>query len=74
MPEDLPEKVAPRIEPVLADGKVLPLKEAMKQWERRVLLESLRSFQGNRKETPRGLGINRTTLYNKMRVHGITDV
>jgi len=74
MPEDLPPKVAPRIEPVLADGKVLPLKEAMKKWERRVLLESLRSFQGNRKETARGLGINRTTLYNKMREHAITEV
>jgi len=74
MPEDLPAKVAPRVEPVLADGKVLRLKDAMKKWERRVLLESLRSFQGNRKETARGLGINRTTLYNKMKEHGISEV
>jgi two-component system response regulator HydG len=44
----------------------------MRKWERRVILECLRTTDGNRKETATRLGINRTTLYNKMREHGIT--
>ena len=73
MPEDLPDKIAPREEPILPDGKILPLKDAMRKWERRLLLEGLRTTGGNRKETAQRLGINRTTLYNKMREHGITE-
>jgi len=73
MPEDLPAELAPRTEPVLPEGKILPLKEAMKRWERRLLIESLRAVDGNRKETAKRLGINRTTLYNKMREHGIAE-
>ena len=74
MPEDLPEKMAPRSEPILPDGKILPLREAMKRWERRLVLESLRAVGGNRQETAKRLGINRTTLYNKMHEHGISEV
>lgn len=74
MPEDLPAKLAPQEESILPKGKVLPLKEAMRIWERRLILEGLRATGGNRKETARRLGINRTTLYNKMREHNITEV
>jgi len=74
MPEDLPTKLAPREEPPIPKGKILPLKEAMRVWERRLILEGLRATGGNRKETARRLGINRTTLYNKMREHKITEV
>ena len=73
-PEDLPPKLAPAEEPILIDGKILPLKEAMRTWERRLLVEGLRATGGNRKETAERLGINRTTLYNKMREHSITEV
>ena len=45
----------------------------MRKWERRLILDGLRTTGGNRKETAKRLGINRTTLYNKMREHGITE-
>ena len=73
MPEDLPIKKAEVELPVVSDKEVLPLKEAMRKWERQLLIEGLRATGGNRKETAKRLGINRTTLYNKMRDHEITE-
>jgi len=73
-PEDLPPKFAPREEPILPEGKILPLREAMARWERKLVVEGLKATGGNRKETAKQLGINRTTLYNKMRDHNITEV
>ncbi|MCK4375033.1 MAG: sigma-54-dependent Fis family transcriptional regulator, partial [Candidatus Brocadiae bacterium] len=74
LPEDLPTKLASPVEPVLPDGKTLALKEAMRRWERHLILEGLKANGGNRKETAKCLGINRTTLYNKMREYGITEI
>ncbi len=73
-PEDLPPKMVRGEEPLLSDGNVRPLKEAMRKWERRLVVEALRATGGNRKVTAERLGINRTTLYNKMREYRITDV
>lgn len=73
LPEDLPAKLVPQEEPILPDGKILPLKEAMRKWERRLVLDALRLTGGNRKETAKQLSVNRTTLYNKMREHGIVE-
>jgi len=73
-PEDLPPKIARQEEPILSDGQILPLKEARKKWERRLILDALRETGGNRKVTAERLGINRTTLYNKMREYGISDL
>jgi DNA-binding NtrC family response regulator len=70
-PEDLPAKLNPEENTVVADGEALPLKDSMRQWERHLLLEGLKRTGGNRKEAARQLGINRTTLYNKMREYGI---
>ncbi len=72
-PEDLPPKIGKREDPVLSDGQILPLKDARKKWERRLILEALKTAGGNRKITAERLGINRTTLYNKMREYSITD-
>ena len=74
MPEDLPPKLVPQVKPAIPDGKILPLREAMGTWERHLIVEGLRSTGGNRKEAAQKLGINRTTLYNKMREHTITEV
>ncbi len=74
LPEDLPPKMASQSEPVLPEGKILPLKEAMRRWERHLLVDSLKANGGNRKETARILGINRTTLYNKMREYDINEI
>ena len=73
-PEDLPPKFAAREEPVLPEGKILPLREALGRWERKLIVEGLKATGGNRKETAKQLGINRTTLYNKMRDHHITEI
>jgi len=56
----------------LEDG-IRPLKEAMKKLERRLILDGLQAASGNRKEAAKLLGINRTTLYNKLHEHGIME-
>ena len=73
-PADLPPKMAPNSRPVmLPDGQILPLKAAMRKWERQLILDGLKATGGNRKEAAKQLKINRTTLYNKMREHEISD-
>ena len=39
--------------------------------EKKVIVKALKTFGNNKKLTARELGINRTTLYNKMRKHGL---
>ena len=47
------------------------LKSAMADPERRMIVDSLEDHGWNRQQTARSLGINRTTLYKKMKRHGI---
>jgi DNA-binding NtrC family response regulator len=47
------------------------LKEALSAPERQIILESLKSHNWNRNETADALGINRTTLYKKMKRLGL---
>jgi DNA-binding NtrC family response regulator len=72
--EDLPAAVvaaAPaRIEPVGART----LKQAMENPERQIILEVLEANQWNRHVTAEALGINRTTLYKKMKRLGLEDL
>jgi DNA-binding NtrC family response regulator len=49
----------------------MTLDEAMKEPERRVLLRALRANQWNRQKTADQLGVNRTTLYKKLKALGI---
>ncbi len=53
---------------------ILPLKEAMLAPERAILMNALRQTHGNRSEAAKRLGINRTTLFNKMNKHGLMEV
>jgi DNA-binding NtrC family response regulator len=48
-----------------------PLAEALMAPERRILLKALRANDWNRQRTADDLGINRTTLYKKMKAHGL---
>ncbi len=50
---------------------ILPLKEALEEPEKRLILEALRALNWNRQETARVLDINRTTLYKKMKKYGL---
>jgi len=73
---DLPtEVVGEQVMSEPEEGKeILPLKEALGRWEKQIIIEALRANNGLRKETARSLGINRTTLYNKMREFGLLDM
>jgi transcriptional regulator with PAS, ATPase and Fis domain len=72
-PDDLAVSAPQRQEPLLPDRELLPLKDAMRKVERHLIMEGLKAAEGNRKEAARLLGINRTTLYNKMHEHGIME-
>jgi DNA-binding NtrC family response regulator len=48
-----------------------PLKAALANPERQIILEALESNGWNRQNTAQTLGINRTTLYKKMKKYGI---
>ncbi|HID78239.1 MAG TPA: sigma-54-dependent Fis family transcriptional regulator [Planctomycetaceae bacterium] len=71
--EDLPHELASSgrgsVQPV--EGRTL--KQALEGPERQIILESLEAHQWNRHATARALGINRTTLYKKMKRLGLEE-
>lgn len=72
--EDLPEALrrqaaAPEFGNSRANAT--PLKAALANPERQILLEALESHGWNRQNTAKALGINRTTLYKKMKKFSI---
>ena len=76
-PDDLPERVrrAGTGEPSLASSIPAPhagnLRRILAETERRTILEALRSAGGNKSKAAKILGIHRTSLYEKMRAHGL---
>lgn len=62
-----PPPPAEKIDP----GEPMTLELAMERPERDALLRALIRHAWNREDTARELGINRTTLYKKMRKHGL---
>ncbi len=85
---DLPESVVANRGHALLDGvraatlslddqgewTPTPLVEALKEPERRIILRALEANAWNRQQTADDLGINRTTLYKKMKTLGIEGV
>ena len=75
--DDLPESIQPRRpiaerrKSVLEALPPLPLETALQQPERRIIEAALKRNQWNRQATAAELDINRTTLYKKMRKHGL---
>ena len=72
--EDLPPHVAsPAPLAASADGawSPMPLEDALREPERRIILGALRASNWNRQQTAEQLRINRTTLYKKMKSLGI---
>jgi DNA-binding NtrC family response regulator len=51
--------------------EVRPLKEALEEPEKRIIIQALQAFNWNRQETARVLDINRTTLYKKMKKYNL---
>jgi len=69
--DDLPENMRRPAGGEGGDGQILPLKKALEKPEREIILRVLRTFQGSRQATAEALGINRTTLYKKMKRYNI---
>ena len=60
---------APRLE----DLPMGPLKEVLQVPERWLIQRALEAHGGNRLDTARALGVNRTTLFNKMRKYNLLE-
>ena len=52
-------------------SNIRPLKEALEEPEKRIIIQALQALNWNRQETARILDINRTTLYKKMKKYGL---
>ena len=73
MPEDLPPVVREGYVPSISSSTQRTLKEALSGPERRIIIDVLQTCDWNRNLTAETLGINRTTLYKKMKRLGIDD-
>ncbi|MGQ9762972.1 MAG: sigma-54-dependent transcriptional regulator [Thermogutta sp.] len=69
--EDLPAELTAALSPGSTQAEAAPLKQALQLPEKQIILQMLELHNWNRQETARALGINRTTLYKKMRRLGI---
>lgn len=69
--DDLPDKLLQPSNELGACGDEMPLKEAMVRHEAALIRSALRRHNWNRKETAEALGINRTTLFKKMKQYGL---
>jgi DNA-binding NtrC family response regulator len=65
-----PRDLAPRPQVELG---IRPLKEALEEPEKKLILQALEALNWNRQETARVLDINRTTLYKKMKKYGFLN-
>jgi DNA-binding NtrC family response regulator len=70
LPEAVRTPATPAV-PVIDGDAVVPLREAVAEVERRLIVRALERAKGNRSEAARQLGIARTQLYAKMEEHGI---
>lgn len=62
----------PRREAAQVEGSHLPLADwNLRNMEEALIRRALNEFEGNRSQVARELGINRTTLYNKLKSYGI---
>lgn len=75
--QDLPPEVLASsggVHPIVAPGAGRTLKEALEGPERQIILDVLEANHWNRNLTADTLGINRTTLYKKMKRLGLEDL
>ncbi|MCA8981740.1 MAG: sigma-54-dependent Fis family transcriptional regulator [Planctomycetes bacterium] len=66
--------ISPDRPPLDALPGIRPLKDALEHSERELILSALRATAGSRKETADRLGVNRTTLFNKMKKYNLMDL
>ncbi len=70
---DLPREVTGGQRTTAARAGSMTLKEALEEPERQIIREVLDSHNWNRNATADALGVNRTTLYKKMKRLGLED-
>jgi transcriptional regulator with PAS, ATPase and Fis domain len=76
-PEDLPERVRRAASGALSPSGSPPVSRSgnlriiLAETERQVIQETLKSAGGNKAKAARLLGIHRTSLYEKMKAHGL---
>ncbi len=73
MASDLPSNLASGVPVVAQPSSGVSLKNALDAPERQIILDALQSNNWNRNATAELLGINRTTLYKKMKKLGLQD-
>lgn len=69
--DDLPQQLMLRSAPVVRPTDGHSLKEALEAPERQIIIDTLKANNWNRNQTAAALGINRTTLYKKMKRLGL---
>lgn len=57
----------------MSTREVGSLKDGLKAPEKEIIIKALKDAKGNRSKAAEQLGVNRTTLYNKMKKYGIGD-
>lgn len=73
-PDDMPSSIASGAPVSVSRSTGTSLKEALEGPERQIIREVLESNGWNRNETADQLGINRTTLYKKMKKLGLEEM
>ena len=73
LPTELTTAATASYVPAAAGGQ-MTLKAALEAPERQIILGALESHSWNRNETAEALGVNRTTLYKKMKRLGLEDL
>jgi len=68
-PQHLPDPLRPK-----AGGPSLPAGRTLAEVEARLIAEALERNKGNRQATARELGIHKTTLWRKMKRHGLDKI
>ncbi len=70
-PQDLPAELLTQTTGSVGAADAAPLKQALQLPERQIILQVLEMNEWNRQAAAKALGINRTTLYKKMKRLGI---
>ncbi len=70
-PEDLPPELCMGVPAISRRSEARTLKQALEGPERQIILETLQRHNWNRNTSAEQLGINRTTLYKKMKRLGL---
>jgi len=70
-PDDLPAAIRQEQVTRQPEFKAVSLKKAVAEPEKNIIRQALEAHKWNRQETADALGVNRTTLFKKMKRYGL---